>query len=382
MALLNPKFQNKNNHKFTLQKIIQPALLLFALTSAVSHAVDFSLFGDVSLQNSSAKDKNSSFSLGALDFFAAQRVNDNTFGLVELVFENNGDGFVVDLERLWIEHVFSDRFKLAAGRFHTPIGYWNRNLHHGAILQDTVSRPFFLDFEDGDTGILPVHVIGLMAKGLVLADSEALNYEVIISNGPSLDSSGGLNPGKKPTLDPNNISDNNANKSITARFTYSPEDSDWSLGVFTMQHNIGESSNNGLTAKGDTLVKQAIYGADFYYQHNQFDLLSEVYFLQNDEKGSPHGQEHGVHSSTAFYVQPGYKLSDKMKLVYRYSQLSFDNDDTYYQILKAQEQIHQVAGIRYDIDGYNTIKFEYSHSNNEHSNNYNTVTLQWSFLLQ
>lgn len=368
------------NNKTNKQLITKISILAVILSPLSIQAVEFSLFGDVTATTSNKDDENSNFALGALDLFAAHQINEDTFALMELVFENNGDGFVVDLERLWIRHNFSDQFQLAAGRFHSPIGYWNRYLHHGAILQDTVERPFFLDFEDGNAGILPVHSIGIMANGFILADSEALKYEVIISNGPSLDSSGGLNPIEKPELDPNNISDNNENKSFATRFTYGPEDSNWSLGIFTMNHNIGESSDYGLTPKGETLVKQAIYGADFFYQGERFDLLAEVFSLTNDDLILNNGK----FNSLAYYIQPSYRLSDKIKLIYRYADLTFDEDDTYYQLLSADEQATNTATIRYDLDGYNTLKLEFSHvtSSVVLLNNSNEIHLQWSFLLQ
>lgn len=358
-------------------------LISMLLTAPLTSAIEFSIFGDVSANASNKDDDKSNFALGGVDLFAAQRVNENTFAMIELVFENDGDGFIVDLERLWVEHEFSDRFKLAAGRFHTPLGYWNRNYHHGAILQDTVHRPFFLDFEDGEAGILPVHSIGLSANGFVLADSEAFKYEMIVSNGPSLNSSGGLNPIEKPELDPNNISDNNGNKSIVARFTYQPEDSDWSLGAFSMQHKIGESSDSGLVGKGETLVEQAIYGMDFRWQEEKFDLLAEIYSLQNNDQIF-NSVNHGNHSSFAYYIQPGYRLSDKTKIVYRYSDLSFENNDTYYQILGTTEQTNSNITVRYDIDSYNTIKLEISNTTSPNAllDNTNEVHLQWSFLLQ
>lgn len=36
------------------------------------------------------------------------------------------------VERFIVKYDFSDTFKLSAGRYHTPIGYWNSAFHHGA----------------------------------------------------------------------------------------------------------------------------------------------------------------------------------------------------------------------------------------------------------
>jgi hypothetical protein len=363
------------------KKMLAGAILAGGMVCSIQPALatDISIFGDVKLQDTDVEGENSNFALGGVDFFAAQQITDNTFGMVELVFENDGEGFIVDLERLWIRHNFSDQFQLAAGRFHTPIGYWNRNLHHGAILQDTVGRPFFLDFEDGSAGILPVHAIGVWANGIVMPNSEDLKYEVVVSNGPALDSGGGFGPAEAPELDPNNVSDNNGNKSIAARFTYHPEDSDWTLGLFTMQHNIGESGELGMKPTGTTLLGQNISGIDFRWEMDRFDLLTEVFSINNDDEIL----NNGSHSSLAFYVQGGYKFTDSTKLIYRYSDLSFDSDDTYYMLLGTQEQSHHVVTLRYDFDSYNSLKFEFDKlvGNDVGLDDSNTFRIQWSFLI-
>jgi len=342
-------------------------------------AVNFSVFGDVSWQTTDTTSVNNDFALGGLDLFAAEKINENTSALVELVIENTGQNFKSDLERFWIRHAFSDQFKLSAGRFHSPLGYWNRNLHHGSILQDTVGRPFFIDFEDSGTGILPVHSIGVMANGYIFSDNEDFKYEVIISNGPSLDTSGGFNPVKAPQLDPNNVSDTNSNKSIAARITYHQEDSDWTLGFSTMQSDLGEASNTGVVALGKNIVKQQIYSVDFRWENEKFDILSEFFSLQNKDEVFGTGN----HNSTAYYIQGGYHISSNTKLIYRYSDLSFDANDSYYLLLGTQDQSHNVFTLRYDIDGFNTLKFEFDQLNSEDVilKDSNTFRVQWSFLI-
>ena len=43
-------------------------------------------------------------------------------------------------DRLW--------FKVAAGRFHTALGYWNETYHHGTYLHTSITRPVAVRFED------------------------------------------------------------------------------------------------------------------------------------------------------------------------------------------------------------------------------------------
>ena len=119
-----------------------------ALTASVStaYAVQFNAFADINYTGSTADDTNNSFSLGALDLYANQDIDTKTMAFVEYVFEDPGDGFVIDLERLYIERKLSEDFKVTLGRMHTPLGYWNSTYHHGPLMYDTVNLPSFLEF--------------------------------------------------------------------------------------------------------------------------------------------------------------------------------------------------------------------------------------------
>ena len=54
--------------------------------------------------------------------------------------------YKTSVERLIVRYDFSDTFKLSAGRYHSPIGYWNSAFHHGSWLQTTTSRPEMAKF--------------------------------------------------------------------------------------------------------------------------------------------------------------------------------------------------------------------------------------------
>tara|TARA_R110001583_G_scaffold69544_2_gene197080 strand:+ start:596 stop:1696 length:1101 start_codon:yes stop_codon:yes gene_type:complete len=357
---------------------------IVALTSYItffipcSLAADFNIFGDVALTGSDNEGTSSKFVLGDLDLFVAHKINEKTFAMLEMVFEKEEHDYNVDIERLWIKHVFSDQFSISAGRFHAPLGYWNSNFHHGTLLQDTTGRPFFLDFEDGENGILPVHTVGLMTSGFLLSDTESWKYKVIIGNGPSLNSSNKRSLDETSKIEVNDISDKSNNKSIVARFTYQPENSHWALGVFTNIHNIIESSDTGLVPKGETLIKQKIFGTDFQWNINNFNILAETFILQHEENFL----NNTSYNSLAFYVQGGYKIKKDLKIIYRYSDLNFDNNDIYFQLMGTKEQSHHVVTLKYDFDHYNSLKLEYNKQLfSDPLLSSNSYTIQWSFMI-
>ena len=54
------------------------------------------------------------------------------FGEVSLTAKD--DKYSIEVERANVRFDFADEFKVSAGRFHTPVGYWNTAFHHGSWL--------------------------------------------------------------------------------------------------------------------------------------------------------------------------------------------------------------------------------------------------------
>src|SRR5258705_3743136 len=80
----------------------------------------------------------------------------------ELTATATATGFNLEVERSILRYDFSDYLKLSAGRYHTPVGYWNTAFHHGQWLQTSVNRPEMVKFGGQ---FLPVHFVGLLAEG-------------------------------------------------------------------------------------------------------------------------------------------------------------------------------------------------------------------------
>ncbi len=150
-------------------------------------------FGDISLHGDTQKGDKTSFSLGQLDLFVTSDVSEKFKFLGEIVFEagpNNFYGVVggqensfgVDIERYLLQYSYNDYLNLSAGRGHTAIGYYNTAYHHSTWLQTTTGRPFLFDFEDHG-GILPIHMVGVTASGLVPSGRLGLHYVAEVGNG-------------------------------------------------------------------------------------------------------------------------------------------------------------------------------------------------------
>lgn len=313
---------------------------------------------------------------GGLDFYARQSIDEKTDAFIELVFENDGSAFVVDLERLWIRRSLNDNLIISAGRFHSALGYWNRNYHHGALLFDTATRPGFLDFEDGTSAILPLHSVGVLFEGEVQAGAGVLGYEFQFGNGPSYNTDGGYGSGE---IEINSVSDPNSSKSPGARVTYSMENMPLALGLAVMSNNIAESGATGASgiATGATLIEQIITGIDLKYSGKELELMTEYYSLKNDDKyGSA-----GSHTGSAYYVQLGYQVTETLKPVYRYESVDFDDNDAYFVLLGTKQETRHVAALRYDLSESNALKFQAMSINPKVGESYNEYVIQWAFLI-
>ena len=214
-----------------MKRILQVLSFLTAICIAgisASYAFELNGFADVSFiksteGNNRAEDddeyRNGDIAFGTLDLYLAQTLDDIDI-LVELIVEK---GNVLDLERLTLGYTFSDAVKLRAGRFHTPLGFWNNAYHHGVQLQPTIERPDFLKFED-DGGVLPTHVVGASLGGRVHTGIGAIEYTAMIGNGPQIVDENEDTYLKKgeDVLSPNNISDNNIGKAVAFNAAISP----------------------------------------------------------------------------------------------------------------------------------------------------------------
>src|SRR5581483_11666265 len=269
-------------------------LFLFTLLPE-ANAFEIKGFADVDFKKSTLKgdpDENGSFIMGPIDLYVSELLTDRIELLSEMVLEDGG----VDVERLQIGYIFSDALKVRAGRFHNALGYWNQTYHHGALMQTSIDRPFFLKFED-QGGLLPVHTVGLWAAGRHRIGPGVVGYDLMVGNGPRIN----LDPvALTGELDPNNASDDNKNKVISFRLQASPVHLPLTAMVFG---NIGKVDGYLASVKVRE-VDQSILGAALAYdnERNGLEFLSEIYWVRDKDKLTNLGSD----TNTLYYIQLGY----------------------------------------------------------------------------
>ena len=337
------------------------------LLSAPASAVTFNAFADVVFGDSSRAGETSSFELGKLDLWGTQFIDEDRKlkAFIELVVEPEDHDFVVDLERLWVEYAIDPKLKIRAGRFHTSLGFWNRVFHHGAHMQVSVGRPLFLEFEDEDNTILPVHTVGVMGIKIFEPAAGKLHIELQLGNGSHI---------HDDEINPSSKGDEDSNKEIVARLFFSPGFvNGLGLGVSYLNQTVSLDDGLGNISK---LVDQTILVGDISYIANRTEIFLEYYAIENEDTA-------GIsRTSTAWYAQGAYTFSEIWTPYVRYEfSENIDPGDPYFITLLTSEYSQTVFGVRYDINPNSSIKLE-GRSVEEPGlidNSSSSYWLQWTF---
>lgn len=356
---------------------------LLALPATAS-ALDLNAFGDVTYTTTEPGGvSNNGFALGQLDFYASEEIDDRLSVLAEYVIESPGEGFVVDLERLQIGYALGDNSHLRAGRFHNLIGYWNTAYHHGAQLQATVGRPFFLEFED-ENGVIPVHTVGLWWDNRFDTGAGRVDLGLMFGNGASVavdllnGGFGELNPGSGG--DPDN------DKAVSWNLRFHPSAVDGLAVGFS-----GQVGTIRITDETNTVidkVDQTLLAYDLTWHTSRLEFLSEYYMWSNDS-------DTGVtyDGSTAYYVQAGYRVGDHITPYARYEMMDAETDPLFDAVgmtwdgsgsyalgigTNRQKSV-ATAGFRYDLNFRSALKVEYRAVDDDVDGAYNEGAVQWSF---
>lgn len=361
-------------HYFTLCFVCA----LFTFNSSQAHAFEFNLFGDSIYRSGNHQN---SFILGAVNLNAEQKIGDTAYVTIELLFENTHHGFEIDLERFSVANEIGENLEIKMGRFVDPLGFWNHNFHHASLSQDTVSRPFFLELEEQHEGVFPSHLIGVVVAG----EYDSWGYQFAVANSSGIDSE------EFPTtnlldVDTINFDDPSTDKTLVFRTTVLALDS-LQFGFMYMGNNIVEmAEESGIDAinikHGDTLFEQAVIGIDYNYSYEDFYSFGEFYQIQfTDNKYLPSANPQ-TYDAIAFYLQFGYRITNKITSVYRYENLDFPAENsTYFALINVGAQTRHVLSLNYRIEESHAIRFEINRHDPESADSETYYNLQWFFLL-
>ncbi len=251
----------------------------------------------------------------------------------------------VELEYLTIDWFINDYMALVAGKFLSPLGQFQQNLHPGWINK-LPSNPSGFSHDQANTSA----EVGLQLRGGFslpgINDSSLMNYAVYVGNGPILE----LNE------------DGDEIEAVEAAGFTSDEDDNKVFGgrlgfVPFPNLEVGFSGSLGdLALDGEADRDYDVLGFDLFYRWNNLDLRGE-YIRQKvgalAASVAPEGQKW-----EAWYTQASYKLlPTKFELVARYSDFNSKHGD--------QRQEQWALGLNYLFANQGVAKIAYEINDGE-----------------
>jgi hypothetical protein len=268
-----------------------------------------------------------------------------------------------EMERLQVGWLAGSNTTLWAGRFHSPLGFWNSQHHHGAYMQTTITRPRILAFED-EAGVLPTHILGVLVDGSAEQAGGDLNYALGIGQGPEL----------KDALEPVDILNPQGRGKLTAgaKLSYRPENG----GEFGMTAGYANIPLVGPARPFDS-NEQTVLSLFYNYESDRLKFVGEAFRLINHLKAP--GISSRAHFSAA-YLQPEFKVSSTWTAYGRIETTRNTGNNAYLDLVPEFVTSSHIAGSRFELGKSQAVKLELSHHNRQDSTHYNQFSLQWSMV--
>ncbi|HLV89025.1 MAG TPA: hypothetical protein VKV39_18715 [Candidatus Sulfotelmatobacter sp.] len=294
-------------------------------------------FGDFGLYGGNQKGQTTSFSIGQMNLFITSDLSEHFKFLTELVFEVHQDNdFEEDLERIFLEYSANDYFNLAAGRYHTAIGYYNTAYHHATWFQTTTERPYIFEFED-EGGVLPIHTVGLEASGIIPSGGLGLHYVAEVGNGRS----------SKPLGEPvQNYVDENTHKAVNFALFARPDKIPGLQIGFSAYRDIQTPTNY-------PKINETIIDGYFVLSRPKFEWLNEALMIRHAPVG-----EH-VFETPAFYSQFSQRFG-KYRPYFRYQYVNASSQDPVFP--QVGLRTGPSVGIRFDPSESVALKLQYDYT--------------------
>jgi hypothetical protein len=297
-------------------------------------------FGDINFHGDNQKGDTTSFTLGQLNLFLTSDVSDKFRFIGEIVFEADSldNNFGVDVERMLIQYSHSDYLKLAAGRYHTAIGYYNTAYHHSTWFQTTTGRPFLFQFEDGG-GILPVHNVGVTATGLIPSGPLGLHYVAEVGNGRA---------SRHPLTDEpvQNVVDENNHKAFNLALFARPEKIRGLQAGFSIYRDK-------LAPVGFPRIGETIVAAHAVYIHPNFEWLNEVLVVRHTPEGGH------TFDTPGFYSQVSKRFG-QYRPYFRYQYVNGSDNEPVFPDVGLRHG--PSVGLRFDASESVALKLQYDYT--------------------
>ncbi len=300
-------------------------------------------------------------SLGNIDLVFAPQFQGKTRAFAEIVYEPTAatGEMKVDLERAQLGYAFGG-LTAWAGRFQTPLGYWNTLSGHGGEEQLTILRPRFLDFSDRG-GVMPVRTVGIWAHGAEhVGEAGKFIYDLFATNGARItgyDST--TSPATLGSLD-DNLSKSDSSGLFGGALAFDFEQPGLSglrLGVHAVGGTVRAYSSSTYAASSSTEnVRTMLTGGYLFYDNESVRILGEFYNYLNADITDPLATVE--HKSWAYLALVSYDFGKYVPyLMFEKSNLDF-SDPYFFSQANSASYERTTVGIRYDYEQQGCVKIQ------------------------
>jgi hypothetical protein len=294
---------------------------------------------DIVVDNFKSEDeqKLNYFALGDLDLLLTSELGSNLDVLVEPVLQFQEDGGAdVDIDRMLLHYQPRSWLGGAAGRGHTPLGWWNQHYQHGGWTQTTVERPLIYRFE-GEGGILPMHYVGLEFSGQAETSPGTWSYAFNLANGRD-----SFSDSVQSTIDEND------SKMVGGMIRFQPSAlPGFAIGINAFHDSIPPESE---VPSRTSEISELIAGFHAIYLEDPFEVLLENQFL--------HHRDGETHVSYGGFLQLGYRMK-AWKPYFRFDWIRLARGDAFFDDLGVEDTNQGTFGVRWDWATWAALKIEY-----------------------
>jgi hypothetical protein len=296
------------------------------------------------------------FRLGQIAAHVVAGLSDRVTFFSELSATPTASGFGFEAERLMLRYDHSDLLKLSAGRYHTPIAYWNTAFHHGTWLQTSTGRP---DMVRGGSGFMPLHFVGVLTEGRLNTEPIGLRYAVGAGNGRAASIARAGDAG-----------DANSTRAFVASASLAlPRQTGLTIG--------GSYYRDRASPTASLSVDERIASVHIARERETPEIIIEYARVTHER----HKQAGTPTNSNSGYAQFAYRLPGAARALKPYVRLERTRvpaGDTLFSPLRLNYN-GALGGLRYDLAPTAALKLEYRNERFELPGRYRTIALQLSF---
>lgn len=329
------------------------------VSSSIHSGPEFNAIGFADINYLSADgDEADGFAVGQAVAHLIASLDDSLSVFGEFTATARDSEYAFEVERLIVKYDFSDALKLSAGRYHTPIGYWNSAFHHGAWLQTTVSRPEMARF---GSRILPIHFVGVLLEGNLPSGNLGLEYKAGFGNGRHENISRGGDAG-----------DINSDRAWLAQLLARPR------GVSGLNVGVGYYSDE-VSSPDIPDIRESTISAYAAWSNESPEIIVE-YIHSSHELVTDSSVNGDV---DAWYAQFAWRLPGSRSAWKPYARIEQTRVDDSDPLLGMEGLDHDgaILGLRWDFSHYAALKAEYRNEEFDDNGRENNFRVQLAIVL-